>query len=135
MLRAARRSRGQAEGRRLGARLSVHRRLGRGRRRPHRRLEPEARGQGFGAQEQVGPVLRIVRVRPAKLAGVLAAFSACASTTAAEKTIEPPTAADSAFVLSRDPAPARKAEPADLGQVHVGDLWWPFRGSYLKVPE
>jgi hypothetical protein len=74
--------------------------------------------------------------KPARLLAALAALSACASTTSAEKTIEPPAAgADTAFVLSRDPAPARRAEAADLGQVHVGDLWWPFRGSYLKVGE
>jgi hypothetical protein len=77
-------------------------------------------------------------VRSAQLAGLAAAVVAlagCASTSPAEKTIEPPTAADSAFVLSRDPAPVRKPEQADTGQVHVGDLWWGFRGGYLKVAE
>lgn len=62
-------------------------------------------------------------------------LAACASTNPVEKTIEPPAASDSAFVLSRDPAPARKAEQADASQIHVGDLWWPFRGSYLKLNE
>jgi len=71
----------------------------------------------------------------APLPAAVFALSGCASTGAAEKTIEPPAAADSAFVLSRDPVAARKPEPADMGQVHVGDLWWPFRGGYLKVGE
>ena len=76
--------------------------------------------------------------RLARLAVLLASvttLSGCASTAPAEKTIEPTAAADTGFVLSRDPSPARKAEPTNLGQVHVGDLWWPFRGSYLKVGE
>jgi len=71
----------------------------------------------------------------APLPAAVFALSGCASTGAAEKTIEPPAAADSAFVLSRDPVAARKPEPADMGQVHVGDLWWPFRGGYLTVGE
>ena len=71
----------------------------------------------------------------APLPAAVFALSGCASTGAAEKTIEPPAAADSAFVLSRDPVAARKPEPADMGQVHVGDLWWPFRGGYLQVGE
>ncbi len=69
------------------------------------------------------------------MASVLA-LAGCASTnTTAPATIEPPANADSAFVLSRDPAPARKAEQPDMSQVHVGDLWWPFRASGLKVSE
>ncbi len=64
------------------------------------------------------------------------ALAGCASTNnTPPTTIEPPAAADSAFVLSRDPAPAHKVEQPEVGQVHVGDLWWPFRGSYLKVSE
>jgi hypothetical protein len=77
-------------------------------------------------------------VRYPKLAALVASavgLGACASTSPAEKTIEPPVAPDTAFVLSRDPAPARKTESPDMAQVHVGDLWWPFRGSYLKVGE
>jgi hypothetical protein len=66
-----------------------------------------------------------------------AALSGCAATAPAEKTIEPTAAPDTSFVLSRDPGPARKVElaNANLGQVHVADLWWPFRGGYLKVGE
>jgi hypothetical protein len=76
----------------------------------------------------------------ARLALLLAAVATvfgCASTAPAEKTIEPAAApaTDTSFVLSRDPSPARKPEPANADQVHVGDLWWPFRGSYLKVGE
>ena len=71
----------------------------------------------------------------AVLLGSVATLSGCASTAPAEKTIEPAAAADTGFVLSRNPTPARKAEPTNLGQVHVGDLWWPFRGSHLKVSE
>lgn len=63
------------------------------------------------------------------------ALVGCATTNQAEKTIEPPSGADSAFVLSREPAAARKAEPTEAPQVHVGDLWWPFRASYLKIAE
>ncbi len=77
-------------------------------------------------------------MKPARLAGLVASLvtlSACASTAPVEKTIEPTATPDTTFVLSRDPGPARKAELANLGQVHVGDLWWPFRGSYLKVGE
>jgi hypothetical protein len=77
--------------------------------------------------------------RLARLAVLLATAAApggCASTApVVEKTIEPTATPDTSFVLSRDPSPARKAEPVNLGQVHVGDLWWPFRGSYLKVGE
>jgi len=74
-------------------------------------------------------------VRTIRLTGALASLAmltACATTSQPEKTIEP-NAADSAFVLSRDPAPARKAEEPDMSQVHVGDLWWPFRASFLKI--
>jgi mono/diheme cytochrome c family protein len=77
-------------------------------------------------------------VRSAKLAALVVAAAgvgACASTSPAERTIEPPAAPDTAFVLSREPAPARKPEAPDMSQVHVGDLWWPFRGNYLKVGE
>jgi hypothetical protein len=78
-------------------------------------------------------------VRYPKLTAVTAALAlsaGCASTTPAERTIEPPAVADTAFVLSRDSAPPRaKAESADATQVHVGDLWWGFRGNYLKVSE
>jgi hypothetical protein len=78
------------------------------------------------------------RVAIARLAVLLAAVATlfgCASTAPAEKTIEPAATPDTSFVLSRDPSPARKPEPTNPGQVHVGDLWWPFRGSYLKVGE
>ena len=73
--------------------------------------------------------------RPAILLAGVATLLGCASTAPAEKTIEPSVAPDTSFVLSRDPSPARKPEPANADQVHVGDLWWPFRGSYLKVGE
>jgi len=76
-------------------------------------------------------------VRTIKLNQALASLvllTACATTSQPDKTIEP-TAADSAFVLSRDPAPARKVEEPDMSQVHVGDLWWPFRASFLKITE
>jgi Cytochrome C oxidase, cbb3-type, subunit III len=77
----------------------------------------------------------VSRLQLAGLLGALAGLLGCASTGSAEKTIEPPSNNDTTFVLSRDPAPARKAEPADASQVHVGDLWWGFRGSYLKVAD
>jgi mono/diheme cytochrome c family protein len=75
--------------------------------------------------------------RLALLLAAVATLFGCASTAPAEKTIEPAAApaTDTSFVLSRDPSPARKPEPANADQVHVGDLWWPFRGSYLKVGE
>ena len=73
--------------------------------------------------------------RLSALAAVLVAVTGCASTSSTEKTIEPAAAPDSAFVLSRQPSAARKPEAADGGQVHVGDLWWGFRGGYLKVAE
>ncbi len=62
--------------------------------------------------------------------------SACASAPQVEKTIEPPVAPDTEFVLSRAPAQAaaRPAEPPP-GLVHVADTWWPFRADYLKVSE
>jgi hypothetical protein len=78
------------------------------------------------------------RVAIARLAVLLAAVATlfgCASTAPAEKTIEPAATPDTSFVLSRDPSPVRKPESANADQVHVGDLWWPFRGSYLKVGE
>lgn len=71
----------------------------------------------------------------AGLAAGLATLAGCASTAPVEKTIEPPANNDTAFVLSRDPAPATKAVHPEAGDVHVGDLWWPFRGGYLKVSE
>ena len=78
-------------------------------------------------------------MRPLAIAGVvgtLFGFVGCATTNPAEKTIEPPSTVDTAFVLSRDPAPAaRKVEQKDDSEVHVGDLWWAFRGSYLKANE
>jgi mono/diheme cytochrome c family protein len=80
----------------------------------------------------------VTRLRFGRFAVLLAAAATvlgCASTSPAEKTIEPTAAPDTGFVLSRDPSPARKPEPANADQVHVGDLWWPFRGSYLKVGE
>jgi hypothetical protein len=77
----------------------------------------------------------VKRLQLAVLAAATASAT-CASTAPAEKTIEPTAAADTGFVLSRDPAPVRAAaaEP-HLGQVHIGDLWWSFRGDYLKVGE
>jgi hypothetical protein len=80
----------------------------------------------------------VTHLRIGRFAIVLAAAATvlgCASTAPAEKTIEPAAAPDTTFVLSRDPSPARKPESANAEQVHVGDLWWPFRGSYLKVGE
>jgi Cytochrome C oxidase, cbb3-type, subunit III len=80
-------------------------------------------------------------VTPARVIGLAAllvweaTLSGCASTAPVEKTIEPTVTPDTSFVLSRDPGPARKAELASMGQVHVGDFWWAFRGSYLKVGE
>jgi hypothetical protein len=73
----------------------------------------------------------------AGLLGALAGALGCASTNPAEKTIEPPSNADTAFVLSREPAPARPAaaDHNDAAQVHVGDLWWSFRGGYLRVAD
>jgi mono/diheme cytochrome c family protein len=77
--------------------------------------------------------------RLARLALLLAAVATllgCASTApVVEKTIEPSATPDTTFVLSRDRSPAQKAEPVNSDQVHVGDLWWPFRGNYLKVGE
>jgi hypothetical protein len=61
--------------------------------------------------------------------------AACASTPApGEKTIEPP-AADSAFVLSREPAAAVKPAADSLPPVHSGELWWAHRASFLKISE
>src|SRR5206468_3713037 len=88
LLRDRRCPRGEKEDRRLGPRLSSDGRLDRGRRWPHGRSELEAGGQGVGAQEQVGPVLRILRVThprigTARLALLLAAVATlfgCAST-------------------------------------------------------
>lgn len=60
--------------------------------------------------------------------------AACASTPAAEKTIEPTATEDSAFVLSRNP-PAVAVKPAEKPPVHVGDLWWPFRADFVKISE
>jgi Cytochrome C oxidase, cbb3-type, subunit III len=83
-------------------------------------------------------------VRRAKITGprrlvlllaCVAGLAACASTSPAEKTIEPAAAADTSFVLSRDPGPAVKPESVNGDQVHVGELWWPFRGKYLKIGE
>jgi mono/diheme cytochrome c family protein len=73
--------------------------------------------------------------RPAIVLAAVATVLGCASTAPAEKTIEPAAAPDTSFVLSRDPSPARKPESVNADQVHVGDLWWPFRGSYLKMGE
>jgi len=61
------------------------------------------------------------------------AFAGCASTPAAEKTIEPGPTEDSAFVLSRTPAAAAKV--AERMPVHVGDQWWAFRGEFLKLTD
>jgi len=80
----------------------------------------------------------VKRITLAGTLGVLAGIVGCAATNPAEKTIEPPSNTDTAFVLSREPAatPARKPEHQDAAaQVHVGDLWWPFRASYLKLSE
>ena len=78
--------------------------------------------------------MKLLRLAP--LAASTVALATCASTAPAEKTIEPPAATDTAFVLSRDPAPVRAAAPEPhIGQVHVGDLWWAFRADYLKVAE
>jgi hypothetical protein len=72
----------------------------------------------------------------ALLAASLAALATCASTAPTERTIEPPPAPDTEFVLSRTPAPQKAAAPEpNPGQVHIGDLWWGFRGEYLKVGE
>ena len=80
----------------------------------------------------------------ALVAASTAALSTCASTAPAEKsiepTIEPPTVADTAFVLSRDPAPVKTMATAgvtekNLSHVHISDLWWGFRGDYLKIGE
>jgi hypothetical protein len=69
------------------------------------------------------------------LALVVTVGAACASSPAAEKTIEPTATEDSAFVLSRNP-PAAAARPvAEKPPVHVGDLWWPFRADFLKTSE
>jgi hypothetical protein len=79
---------------------------------------------------------RLAIGRLALLLVAVATLFGCASTAPAEKTIEPTASApDTSFVLSRDPSPVRKPESANADQVHVGDLWWPFRGSYLKVGE
>jgi mono/diheme cytochrome c family protein len=63
--------------------------------------------------------------------------AACASTASTEKTIEPPAAPDTEFVLSRAPAGAAAAKAAEStpGLVHVADSWWAFRADYLKVSE
>jgi hypothetical protein len=62
--------------------------------------------------------------------------TACASAPpAAEKTIEPPAASDSAFVLSREPAAAHKPAGEEQPPVHVGDGWWGFRASFLEISE
>ena len=63
-----------------------------------------------------------------------AALAGCASTPAAEKTIEPTATEDSAFVLSRTP-PTGAPKPAERMPVHVGDQWWGFRGEFLKMAE
>jgi hypothetical protein len=63
-----------------------------------------------------------------------AALAGCASTPAAEKTIEPTATEDSAFVLSRTP-PTGAPKPAERMPVHVGDQWWGFRGEFLKLAE
>ena len=65
---------------------------------------------------------------------VMGAAAACASTPAAEKTIEPTATEDSAFVLSRNP-PTAAAKQAEKPPVHVGDLWWPFRADFLKTSD
>ena len=63
---------------------------------------------------------------------MLVVLSACASAPApVERTIEPP-AADTAFVLSRNPVGIKASEQAP---VHVGDLWWSFRAGFLKLNE
>jgi mono/diheme cytochrome c family protein len=73
----------------------------------------------------------------ALIAAAVVALPACASTSPAEKTIEPPAAPDTEFVLSRNPPPKKAAAAPEVNpaQVHVGDLWWSFRGDYLKVGE
>jgi hypothetical protein len=83
-----------------------------------------------------------VTPRPARanvvlvLAGVMGAGAgACASTPAAEKTIEPTATEDSAFVLSRNPPTAAAAKVAAKPPVHVGDMWWPFRADFIKMSE
>jgi hypothetical protein len=74
--------------------------------------------------------------RLAILLAVVVGLLGCASTApVVEKTIEPTATPDTTFVLSRVPSPAGKAEPVNSDQVHVGELWWPFRGGYLKVGE
>jgi hypothetical protein len=71
------------------------------------------------------------------VAAGLAAAAACASSPPpAEKTIEPPAAEDSTFVLSREPPSGKPAVAvAEQPPVHVGELWWSFRAPFLNISE
>jgi hypothetical protein len=67
--------------------------------------------------------------------GIVAAAACASAPPPAEKTIEPPAAEDSTFVLSREPAVKPAAAPAEQPPVHVGDQWWSFRAPTLNLSE
>jgi hypothetical protein len=80
--------------------------------------------------------MRLQVTSEAALVVIFSLAGACASTPpAVEKTIEPPAAADTAFVLSREPTAAAKPGRDEQPPVHVGDAWWGFRASFLEVSE
>jgi len=75
----------------------------------------------------------VTKQNPRHLIALAFITTACASPAPPPaQTIEPPAAADSTFVLSRNPTGAK---PVEQAPVHVGDSWWSFRGDFLKVGE
>jgi len=67
------------------------------------------------------------------LSGLALFSSTCATTPPSPpQTIEPPAAADSEFVLSRNPTAGK---PAEEFPVHIADTWWDFRAAFLKLTD
>ena len=91
--------------------------------------------------------LRLMLVASVIAAGFSAAFLGCASTQPTQ-TIEPPGGSkgdgdgraaatgggdQNKFVISREPQAEEK--PPSEDSLHIGDKWWKFRGTFLKMSD